>query len=150
MVNEYFTADAPNPDKNLPEGGAGAPCTVHNIRNYRATRIFNELADEFAQKKSNPSYEDVLAEYQGGMRTNPPVTGILNKVAKTLQNTPAICRKAYINPADQIYFFSRWGYRPPDSLIKDIFLNEDIRIYEPPDVVRQGNRKVKYPVHVGI
>lgn len=150
MVNEYFTADKPSPDKNLPEGGAGAPCTVHNIRNYHATRIFNELAAEFAQNTVEPSYEDVLAQYQGSTRTKPPVTGILNQVAKTLQNTPAICRKAYINPADQLHFFTRWGYRPPDNLIKDIFLTEDVQVYELPDDMRQGDRKVTYPMHVGI
>lgn len=131
MVNEYFTADRPDPDRNLPQGGAGAPCTVHNIRNYHATRIFNELADDFEQKSSNPSYEDVLAKYQGSTRTNPPVKGILDKVAKVLQNTPAICRKAYINPDDQLHLFTRFGYRPPDVLINDLFVIDHDRYYAP-------------------
>ena len=131
MVNEYFTADRPDPDRNLPEGGAGSPCTVHNIRNYHATMIFNELADEFAQKNSNPSYEQVIAQYQGSTRTNPPVTGILEQIAKTLQNTPAICRKAYINPDDQLHFFTMFGYRPPDVLINDLFVIDHDRYYAP-------------------
>ena len=54
----------------------------------------------------------------------PAVEGILQKIAKHLGNTPAICRKAYIAPASQLLFFTRFGYRPPDGLLKDVFHDE--------------------------
>ncbi|HPD46859.1 MAG TPA: hypothetical protein P5279_10180 [Anaerohalosphaeraceae bacterium] len=125
-VNEYFTADRPDPDKGLPEGGAAAPCTVHNLRNYHATRIFKEFAEKFAAKHTNPTYDEVLAAYQGRTRTKKvrAQAGILDVIAKKLGNTPAICRKAYIDPREQLLFFKRWGYRPPDCLIRDVFVHE--------------------------
>jgi DNA topoisomerase IB len=132
MVNEYFTANRPDLDKSLPGGGAGAPCTVHNIRNYHATRIFRELALDFAHQKSNPSYEDVLAAYLGPTRAKPKVKGFLLKISEKLQNTPAICRKAYIDPQEQLAFFKKWGYRPPDTLINDLFITHDLQSYHWP------------------
>ncbi|MBE0535067.1 MAG: hypothetical protein IH624_05300 [Phycisphaerae bacterium] len=125
-VNEYFTADRPDPDKGFPEGGAAAPCTVHNLRNYHATRIFQEFAAKFARQRTYPVYEAVLAAYQGKNRTKTSRArkGILDVIAEKLGNTPGICRKAYIDPREQLLFFKRWGYRPPDCLIRDVFVHE--------------------------
>jgi DNA topoisomerase-1 len=125
-VNEYFTTDRPDPDKGLPEGGAGSPCTVHNLRNYHATRIFQEFAAKFARQHTAPTYEEVLAVYQGCGRTKTRRArkGILDIIAENLGNTPAICRKAYIDPREQLLFFKRRGYRPPDCLIRDVFVHE--------------------------
>ncbi len=130
-VNEYFTADKPDPDKGLPEGGAAAPCTVHNLRNYHATRIFNQLARAFARKQPSPTYEDVLAAYQGCSKTSNRRArrGVLDIIAAKLGNTPAICRKAYIDPRDQLMFFKQFHYRPPDCLIRDVFVHEPTDSY---------------------
>ena len=130
-VNEYFTADRPDPDKGLPEGGACAPCTVHNLRNYHATSVFKAFAAAFARENIEPSYQDVLTAYQGrtGTAKRPAVKGVLDIIAEKLGNTPAICRKAYIDPRDQLMFFKRWGYRPPDGLIRDLFVHEPTDTY---------------------
>lgn len=125
-VNEYFTTDRPDPDKGLPEGGAGAPCTVHNLRNYHATNVFRKFAARFARQNPSPAYEDVLAAYQGRKRTNKrrACKGVLDTIAEMLGNTPAICRKAYIDPREQLLFFKQFGFRPPDCIIRDLFVHE--------------------------
>jgi hypothetical protein len=127
QVNDYFTSGKARAANGLPEGGAGAPCTVHNLRNYHATKMFVEFAEKFAETRKHITYEDVLAAYQGRSKTKTKTgkTGILEKVAKKLGNTVSICRKSYIDPKEQVFFFKRWGYRPPESLIKDAFLNEN-------------------------
>lgn len=126
QVNEYFRADEPDPESNLPEGGANAPCTVHCFRNYHATRMFDEFAQEYIDFADQPSYREVLSVYNGRKETKTAnaVEGILQKIANHLGNTPAICRKAYIAPASQLLFFTRFGYRPPDGLLKDVFHDE--------------------------
>jgi len=132
MVNEYFTAPpTPNPDANLPLGGAGSPCTVHNVRNYRATDVFIRLAEKFAKRNPNPTYDDVLTAYQGRNKTKTrrARVGALDVAARLLGNTPAICRKSYIDPQQQLLFFRRWGYRPPDCVIRDLFVQEDHDTY---------------------
>ena len=130
-VNEYFTADKPDMDKGLPEGGAGAPCTVHNLRNYHATRIFTQFSRAFAGKQPTPTYEEVLAAYQGCSKTRKRRArrGVLDIIAEKLGNTPAICRKAYIDPREQLMFFRRFGCRPPDCLIRDAFVHEPSDTY---------------------
>jgi DNA topoisomerase-1 len=129
QVNEYFTTEKADAGNGLPEGGAGAPCTVHNLRNYHATKMFVEFAERFSETRKNISYEDVLAAYQGRSKTKrkPGKIGILEKVARKLGNTVSICRKSYIDPKEQFLFFKRWGYRPPESLTRDVFLDEDRR-----------------------
>ena len=126
QVNEYFRADEPNPDAKLPSGGANSPCTVHCFRNFHATRMFDEFAGVFAGSANDRTYREVLNAYQGCKETkdSPAVEGILTKIAKHLGNTPAICRKAYISPASQLLFFRKWGYRPPDGLLKDVYHDE--------------------------
>ena len=127
QVNEYFTFKKTHGANGLPEGGAGAPCTVHNLRNYHATKMFVEYAEKLAKTRKRMTYEDVLAAYQGRSKTKTKSgkKGILEKIAKKLGNTPSICRKSYIDPKEQVFFFKRWGYRPPESLIRDAFLNEN-------------------------
>ena len=136
-VNEYFTADKPDPGKGLPKGGAAAPCTVHNLRNYHATRIFSEFSRAFARKKPSASYEEVLAAYQGCSKTRSRRArrGVLDIIAKELGNTPAICRKAYIDPREQLMFFKQFGCRPPDCLIRDVF------VHEPKDTYGVGDKE---------
>lgn len=131
MVNDYFTCRNPAPDRDLPCGGAGAPCTVHNLRNYHATRRFSEFVHEFSMTHHNPSYEELLIAYQGCAKSckRQEVKGILQSIAEMLGNTPGICRRAYIDPREQLMFFRRWGYRPPDSLIRDLYENEDADPY---------------------
>lgn len=131
-VNEYFTADKPNPDKGLPEGGAAAPCTVHNFRNFHATRIFKEFTQKFAKEHKTATYQQVLEAYQGRNKTAKKrgKKGILDKIAEKLGNTPAICRKAYIDPREQLLFFKEWDFRPPDCLIRDVFVNEPTDTYK--------------------
>lgn len=131
MVNDYFTCRFPAPDRGLPMGGAGAPCTVHNLRNFHATRRFSEFVHEFAATHYNPSYEDLLIAYQGCTRSSKrqEIKGILQSIAEMLGNTPGICRRAYIDPREQLMFFKRWGYRPPDALIRDLYENEDADPY---------------------
>jgi DNA topoisomerase I len=126
QVNEYFRADEPQPESNLPEGGANSPCTVHCFRNFHATRLFDEFAQQYIETADQPPYKEVLAAYNGRKETKsaPAVEGILQKIANHLGNTPAICRKAYIAPASQLLFFTRFGYRPPDGLLKDVFHDE--------------------------
>ena len=46
-------------------------------------------------------------------------------IAKKLGNKVTICRKSYIDPKEQVLFFKRWGYRPPESVIRDVFLDEE-------------------------
>jgi DNA topoisomerase-1 len=127
QVNEYFKATKAKKSNGLPEGGAGAPCTVHNLRNYHATRMFVRFAEKFAENRKHVMYEDVLAAYQGRAKTKKKrgKTGILEKIAKKLGNTVPICRKSYIDPKEQVLFFKRWGYRPPECLIRDAFLDEE-------------------------
>lgn len=127
QVNEYFTAAPADDAAGLAEGGAGAPCTVHNLRNFHATRIFKEFAEAFGKKRRRADYEAALAAYQGrGARAkHRKVTGILEVVADKLGNTPAICRKAYIDPREQLLFFRSLGYRPPDCVIRDLFVHEE-------------------------
>ncbi len=131
MVNEYFTCRSPAPESDLPFGGAGAPCTVHNLRNYHATRIFMNFVRDFAKNHSQPTYEDLLIAYQGcsASRKRNAEKGILQTIAELLGNTPGICRRAYIDPREQLMFFRRWGYRPPDALIRDLYENEDADPY---------------------
>ncbi len=126
QVNEYFRAKKANAANGLPEGGAEAPCTVHNLRNYHATKMFIEFTEKFAKTKTDVTYEDVLAAYQGRSKTKTRSgkTGILEKVAKKLGNTVPICRKSYVDPKEQLFFFKLWGYRPPESIIRDVFLDE--------------------------
>ena len=130
-VNEYFTADRPDPDKGLPEGGAAAPCTVHNLRNYHATRVFAQFSRAFAHKQPSATYEAVLAAYQGCSKTRNRRArrGVLDIIAEKLGNTPAICRKAYIDPREQLMFFKQFGCRPPDCLIRDVFVHEPTDTY---------------------
>ena len=131
-VNDYFTTDKPAPERGLPEGGAAAPCTVHNLRNYHATRIFTEYAAKFAKDRDSASYDEVLTAYQGQNRTKKhrAKKGVLDVIAEKLGNTPAICRKAYIDPREQLLFFKQWGYRPPDCLIRDVFVHEPTDPYK--------------------
>lgn len=139
QVNEYFTASTdPDPENNLPQGGAGAPCTVHNLRNYHATRIFNEFAEDFARHRDHAEYDQVLIAYQGRAKTKtkPAVTGITEKIAQALGNTPAICRKSYIDPKAQLMFFRRWGHRPPDALTRDLFVVEEADTYGIDSVIK--------------
>jgi len=126
QVNEYFRTDGPVPGSNLPEGGVNSPCTVHCFRNFHATRMFNEFAQEYIDFADQPPYKEVLAAYNGRKETKSAhaVEGILQKIANHLGNTPAICRKAYIAPASQLLFFTRFGYRPPEGLLKDVFQDE--------------------------
>lgn len=126
QVNDYFRANGPAPESNLPEGGANSPCTVHCFRNFHATRLFDEFAQDFVANADQPPYKEVLAAYNGRKETKstPAIEGILTKISKHLGNTPAICRKAYIAPASQLMFFTRFGYRPPDGLLKDVFHDE--------------------------
>lgn len=126
QVNEYFRADQPDLESNLPQGGANSPCTVHCFRNYHATRMFDEFAQEYIDFADQPPYKEVIAAYNGRKETKSAhaVEGILQKIANHLGNTPAICRKAYIAPASQLLFFTRFGYRPPDGLLKDVFHDE--------------------------
>ncbi|MCK5564064.1 MAG: hypothetical protein KAJ07_02365 [Planctomycetes bacterium] len=115
QVNEYFTGDAePNAENGLPEGGAGSNCTVHNLRNYHATRIFIVRCTEFAKRRNMAAYSEVLTEYKA----------IVQEVADNLGNTPGICRKSYIDPTEQLMLFKEWGYRPPELLKRDVFVNE--------------------------
>jgi DNA topoisomerase IB len=128
-VNEYFRATEPT--EGLPEGGAGSPCTVHNLRNYHATRMFKEFSRVFAAKRRKVEYTDLLASYQGRAKTKTRsgTTGIIEKIAKKLGNTPAICRKAYIDPREQLLYFDNFGYRPSDGLIRDLFVDETVDTY---------------------
>ncbi len=131
-VNEYFRATKADPENGLPEGGAGSSCTVHTLRNYHATEMFRKFADYYAAKqKRAPAYPDVVAAYQGRSKTKTRsgIKGIIEKIAKMLGNTPAICRKSYIEPRDQLLFFKRWDYRPPDGLIHDLFVDEAFDTY---------------------
>jgi DNA topoisomerase IB len=131
QVNEYFRASKKaGSEKSLPQGGPGAPCTVHCLRNLHATRLFKEFAKEFAKTK-NPTYQDALIAYQGCAETKSrqEQKGILDNIAKKLGNTPAICRKSYIDPADQLLFFKQLGYRPPNALVQDVFENEEEDTY---------------------
>jgi DNA topoisomerase-1 len=141
-VNEYFTADKPDLDKGLPEGGAAAPCTVHNLRNYHATRIFTQFRRAFARKQPSPTYDEVLAAYQGCSRTRNrrAKRGVLDIIADKLGNTPAICRKAYIDPREQLMFFKQFGCRPPDCLIRDVFVHEPNDTYGVEDKDGQQER----------
>jgi hypothetical protein len=127
QVNEYFTAAKPDAANGLPEGGAGAPCTVHNLRNLHATEMFIAFAEKLGKNRKHMSYEDILTAYQGRSKTKtrPGKRGILEKIAKKLGNTASICRKSYIDPKEQVAFFKRWGYRPPESLIRDVYLDEN-------------------------
>lgn len=131
-VNDYFTADKPNSDKGLSEGGAAAPCTVHNLRNYHATRIFREFAQKFTKEHKTATYQQVLEAYQGRNKTAKKrgKKGVLDKIAEKLGNTPAICRKAYIDPRQQLLFFKQWDFRPPDCLIRDVFVHEPTDTYK--------------------
>ena len=134
QVNEYFRAGKPDSDKLLPQGGPGAPCTVHCLRNLHATRLFKEFAKEFSEKfakAKNLTYQDILIAYQGcaKTKTKKEQKGILDKIAKKLGNTPAICRKSYIDPAEQLLFFKQLGYRPPNALVQDVFENEEEDTY---------------------
>jgi DNA topoisomerase-1 len=130
QVNEYFRATKPDSDKSLPQGGPGAPCTVHSLRNLHATRLFKEFAKKFVKAK-NPAYQDALIAYQGctETKTKQGQKGILDKIAKKLGNTPAICRKSYIDPAEQLLFFKQLGYRPPNALVQDVFENGEEDTY---------------------
>ncbi len=141
-VNEYFTADKPDPEKGLGEGGAAAPCTVHNLRNYHATRIFTQFSRAFARKQPSPSYDEVLAAYQGcgGTRGRRARRGVLDIIADKLGNSPAICRKAYIDPREQLMFFKQFGYRPPDCLIRDVFVHEPNDTYGVDGIDRRQKR----------
>lgn len=118
-VNDYFTADVPDLDNGLPQGGAGSLCTVHNLRNYHATRIFTESVSSFAKKHPKASYKAIFDKYKR----------IVEKIAGHLGNTPGICRKSYIDPKVQLMFFKQAGCRPPDMLIRDVFVNEEADIY---------------------
>jgi len=115
QVNDYFTGPIePDHDNGLPEGGAGSPCTVHNLRNYHATVMFIDEVNSFNTDRTMASFADVLTTYKE----------IVDVIASHLGNTAGICRKAYIEPAEQLLFFKQWGYRPPDMLKKDLFVNE--------------------------
>ncbi|KKL27797.1 hypothetical protein LCGC14_2381560, partial [marine sediment metagenome] len=131
-VNEYFRATKADPENGLPEGGAGSSCTVHTLRNYHATEMFCQFAEYYAEKqKKTPAYPDVVAAYQGcsKTKTRSGIKGIIEQIAKMLGNTPAICRKSYIEPREQLLFFKRWDYRPPDGLIHDLFVDEAFDTY---------------------
>ena len=132
-VNDYFTADAPDKTTGLPQGGAGSPCTVHNLRNYHATRIFTELAAKFAKKHPKASYKVILGDYKR----------IVEKIAGHLGNTSGICRKSYIDPRGQLMFFKQADYRPPEMLIRDVFVNEEADTYGLDNKSKAKKRKHK-------
>jgi len=145
QVNEYFRANKkPDPDRSLPQGGAGASCTVHCLRNLHATRLFREFVCDFARTKE-PTYQEVLTAYQGcaETKTKSRQKGILDKIAKKLGNTPAICRKSYIDPAEQLLFFKQLGFRPPNALVQDVFENEEEDTY---GTAAQALKNAKKPV----
>ncbi len=115
QVNEYFTGDGEaNAENGSPEGGAGSNCTVHNLRNYHATRIFIMRCTDFAKQRNLAAYSEVLGEYKS----------IIQEIADNLGNTPRICRKSYIDPTEQLMLFKEWGCRPPELLKRDVFVNE--------------------------
>ncbi len=130
QVNEYFTSHSPSIEMDLPFGGAGSPCTVHHFRNYHATEMFREFVRSY-NHRCRPTYDDLLLAYQGrkSSKTKHKIEGILDRIAKKLGNTPAICRRAYIDPLEQLLFFRRWGYRPPESIIRDLFVQEEMDSY---------------------
>jgi hypothetical protein len=130
-VNEYFTRGHCILSDDLPEGGAGAPCTVHNLRNYHATRIFKELGEKFTEKHKEAAYDEVLHYYQGCSETNnrEKQIGMLKIICDQLGNTEGICRRAYIDPKEQLMFFRQWGYRPPEGLLKDVYVDEKAGTY---------------------
>lgn len=147
MVNEYYTSDGPNDEIGLPLGGANSPVTVHTMRNYHATRIFKEYSEDFVKhhQKKKPTYEQVLVAYHGRNKTKTKQgkKGVLDIICKKLGNTPGICRKSYIDPREQLLFFQRWGYRPPDCIIRDLFVHEEHDTYGLRAVLRYERKKVK-------
>ncbi|MBN1124907.1 MAG: hypothetical protein JXA82_07860 [Sedimentisphaerales bacterium] len=146
MVNDYFTASIePNAEANLPYGGAGSPCTVHNMRNFHATRLFRQYSEKFLHRKPNPTYEEVLIAYQGRNKTKSHRghPGVLSIVARMLGNTPSICRKSYIDPREQLLFFQRWNFRPPDCIIRDLFVQEDEDTYGLRRVIRGEQKRAR-------
>lgn len=132
QVNDYFTGPTePDPDNSLPHGGAGSPCTVHNLRNYHATVMFIVRVNSFNTDRTMASFADVLTTYKE----------IVDLIASHLGNTAGICRKAYIEPAEQLLFFKQWGYRPPDMLKRDLFVNELNDTYQIEDKVNKPQER---------
>ncbi len=135
QVNDYFTGPIePDYNNSLPEGGAGSPCTVHNLRNYHATVMFIDKVNSFNTNRTMASFSDVLNTYKE----------IVDVIATYLGNTAGICRKAYIEPTEQLLFFKQWGYRPPDMLKKDLFVNELNDTYEIEDKIKKLQKRFKF------
>ncbi len=135
QVNDYFTGPIePDYNNSLPEGGAGSPCTVHNLRNYHATVMFIDKVNSFNTNRTMASFSDVLTTYKE----------IIDVIATYLGNTAGICRKAYIEPTEQLLFFKQWGYRPPDMLKKDLFVNEPNDTYQIEDKIKKPRKRFKF------
>lgn len=104
QVNAYFKAL-----------GAG-DVTVHKIRTYRGTLLFNQLVEQIAKP---PKTEQAATELF--MKIAAAVGKQLNHIRTTATGTKVTGLTAinnYIDPAAMISFYRELGYRPPKFLEK--------------------------------
>ncbi len=98
--------------------GAGE-ATVHKMRHYQGTLIFNELLEElFAKKKS---FNDPRAGLEAFMKLALVAGKKLNHVKRTQEGTkttPLTALQNYIDPAAQIAFFRHYNIALPKYLEK--------------------------------
>lgn len=106
-INRYFAAF-----------GAG-DVTVHKLRTYHGTKLFEELMEQFIASGKRPKDERValaifnkMAEAVGKKLNHVKSTSVGTKVT----GTTAIAN--YIDPGVMAVFFREFGFRPPKNLEK--------------------------------
>jgi hypothetical protein len=104
-------------NKAFHEFGAPSSVSVHKIRTYKGTTLFQQEMDLDAQKRPPQSEKEALARYKE----------MCAKVGKLLNHkrgvgtdketvTGVTAATSYIDSSLQIDLFHRWGFRPPKNL----------------------------------
>lgn len=124
-----FTVTMPNGRrKNIPGGlingrfkalGAGNDVTVHKIRTYVGTKVFEELANHRLQNGKKPKDDKQMLEWINDMAAD--VGKKLNHMKTTssgLKVTGTTALSNYIDPTVVVWLCREWGRRPPKFLEK--------------------------------
>ena len=96
--------------------------TVHKIRTYHGTLLFNELAEKYTGKTMNEAKAkeifNKIAEAVGKKLNH------VRRGAGGERITGATALASYVDPAVQVAYFSALGHRPPPPVLKRAGLHE--------------------------
>lgn len=107
LVNQYF--------KSL---GAPPGTTVHKLRTFRGTHVFNQLVADLFEKKPPKDEKMAMVQFK---KIAEAVGKILNHVKRGATGTKVTgttALNAYIDPTAQVAYWRQLGFRPPKYLEK--------------------------------